>query len=487
VGTPAIYELKPDTTLEDVLGYAGGLSQPAARDKAILERFDKQPMLHSDNIELTPEALKMQPHDGDIVRILPVVPRFERTVTLRGNVADPVRYPWRPGLKVSDLIPDPDRLLTRGYWNARNALLKRENLEPLYKQEAAKNNGGSSLAAAVMDDQSVIKEFVRQTDLQPLAPNIDWSYATIERLDSKDLGTHLLSFNLKAAVLNHDPSADLVLEPNDIVTVFSDADIALPRLQQIRYVRVEGEVSLAGVYSVRPGETLRDIVAKAGGLTSNAYLYGAQFTRESTRKEQQRRFGDYLDTLERDMVQHGSTSPSNGALANRAAADEIQLVSQRQLIERLRRTPITGRIVLDLHPNSGAVDALPELPLENGDTLLVPSTPSTVNVLGMVYNQGSFVYSSGLSLRDYLAHSGGPSRYADRKHVFVIRADGSVVAKDSRSKLFFNDFESLPMYPGDTIVVPAYVKKGTFMNTFVNWSQIVGSLGVSAAAVNVLR
>lgn len=487
VATPAIYELKGDTTLNDVLGYAGGLSQSAARQKAVLERFDQQSRLLSDNIELTSEGLAMHPMNGDIIRILPIVPQFDRTVTLRGNVADPIRFPWHPGMRVSDLIPDPGVLLTRDYWNARNALLRRHHAEPLRKPKAALSNAGASLAGAVFDEQPTPqREFVRQTEIQPLAPAIDWNYATIERLNHKDLSTQLLSFNLRAAIMAHDPSADLILEPNDIVTVFSDADITVPKLEQTRYVRVEGEVALAGVYSVRPGETLRDIIAKAGGLTRNAYLYGAQFTRESTRKEQQRRFADYLSSLERDMAQRNS-APSMAGPASRSAPDDAEQAGQRQLIERLRATPVTGRIVLNLRPDSRTADALPALPLENGDTLLVPSRPATVNVLGTVYNQGSFLYNPADRLRDYLAESGGAARYADRKHIFVIRADGSVVAKDSRSKLIGNDFDELPMYPGDTIIVPAYIKKGAVFNNVLSWSQLVGGMGVSAAAINALR
>ena len=422
----------------------------------------------------------MRPKNGDIIRILPVVPRFDRTVTLRGNVADPIRFPWHPGMKVSDLIPNPDSLLTREYWNARNALLRSGTSEPLLKPKAGSTTGGTSLAGAVFEE----REFARKTGVQPLAPAIDWNYATIERLNRKDLNTQLLSFNLGAAVIAHDPLADLTLEPNDIVTVFSDADITLPRLQQTRFIRVEGEISLAGVYSVLPGETLRDIVAKAGGLTPNAYLYGAQFTRESTRKEQQRRFSDYLSSLERDMAQRSS---SLGLTPGRTGPDEAQLSSQRQLIERLRATPVTGRIVLNVKPESQSVDALPTLALENGDTLLVPNRPATVNVLGTVYNQGSFLYNPGQRLRDYLAQSGGAARYADRKHTFVVRADGSVVARDSRTKLLRNDFDDLPIYPGDTIVVPAYIKKGTILNNVFNWSQLVAGLGVSAAAINGLK
>jgi protein involved in polysaccharide export with SLBB domain len=489
IGAPAIYEMKGDTSLGDVLNFAGGLSQTASAGAAILDRVDQHATLQSDSINLTPEGLNTRIQDGDIVRILPVVPRFTRTVALRGNVADPVRLPWHPGMKVSDLIPNKETLLTRGYWNAHNELLKRVPGEATYKDRQSKANADISLAAATVEDTSVIRDFPRRNDVQPSAPDINWNYATIERLDPQDLTTHLISFNLAKAVIERDPAVDAALEPDDVVTVFSLADITVPRLQQTRYVRVEGEVALAGVYAVLPGETLRDIVARAGGLTPNAYLYGAQLTRESTRKEQENRLSAFLDQFERDMDQALASTPStpNLASAGQVAATQASVANEQSLIQRLRQTPVTGRIVLDLQPESAGIDALPALPLENGDIFLVPSTPSTVNVLGSVYNQGSFLYSVNLHLGDYLAQTGGPSRYADRSHLFVIRADGSVIGKESRSRLFSNNFDSLSMYPGDTVVVPTFVRRRTVLSGFAEWSQVIGGFGLTAAAVNALR
>ena len=86
----------------------------------------------------------------------------------------------------------------------------------------------------------------------------------------------------------------LPFEPGDVVTIFSQADIRVPQAQRTKFVRLEGEFEQAGIYSVLPGETLRQLVARAGGLTPNAYLFGSDFTRESTRVLQQQRLNDYL-------------------------------------------------------------------------------------------------------------------------------------------------------------------------------------------------
>ncbi len=122
VNTPAIYELKKGATLADALDVAGGLTPVASRRTALIERIEDSSRrvlevpLDKDEASTTPLR------DGDIVKIRAIVPRFENTVTLRGNVADPLRVPWRPGMRIRDLIPEREALLTRDYWRNRNRL-----------------------------------------------------------------------------------------------------------------------------------------------------------------------------------------------------------------------------------------------------------------------------------------------------------------------------------------------------------------------------
>jgi protein involved in polysaccharide export with SLBB domain len=121
---------------------------------------------------------------------------------------------------------------------------------------------------------------------------VNWSYAVIERQDLKDLKTSLIPFRLGKAIIDGDDAENLPLEPGDVVTIFSTSDLKVPQGVQTRYVRLEGEIESAGAYSVRPGETLRQLVKRAGGLTSQAYLFGSEFLRKSSRLEQQQRLDD---------------------------------------------------------------------------------------------------------------------------------------------------------------------------------------------------
>ena len=251
----------------------------------------------------------------------------------------------------------------------------------------------------------------------------------MERTDPQTLQPRLIPFNLGAAVLQHDESADLDLEPGDVITVFSDADIRVPRSQQTRYVRLEGEFVHAGVYSVQPGETLRQLVNRAGGLTDQAYLYGSQFTRESTRLEQQQRLDEYVAALSYQIQITGSNLAASVVSPQQAAAAGTSEASQRELINRLREVRATGRIVLHIDPEHATIDSLPDLPLEDGDRFVVPPVPSTVGVVGSVYDANSFVYLAHHDAGSYLKTSGGPNRNADRRQIFIIRADGSVVSR----------------------------------------------------------
>ena len=157
-------------------------------------------------------------------------------------------------------------------------------------------------------------QFPIKNEILRTAPSIDWSYAVIERTDPHTLATSLIPFSLGKAVLDHNPSQNLQFQSGDVVTVFSTSDIQVPQAQRVKYVSLQGEIVHAGIYSVEPGETLRDVVKRAGGLTPKAYLYGSEFLRESTQRLQQARLNEYVNSLERDIQLSGANAA--GSLVN---------------------------------------------------------------------------------------------------------------------------------------------------------------------------
>lgn len=461
VNVPAIYELKTESSLGDVLQLAGGLSTTADGAKVYIEGIENRQDRTIEEVKLDTTGLAHPLKDGDILNFTLISPRFENSVTLRGNVATPGRYPWHEGMRVTDLIPNRDFLITRDYWKQQNAI----NLQ-------AQTSGGR-----------VSSEL---NDVKRNAPEINWDYAVVQRISSRDLSTELLPFNLGKAVLEHDQSANLVLQAGDIVTIFSQADLRVPQEQQTKLVRLEGEFAAAGIYRAAPGEKLQDLVIRAGGLASSAYLYASVFTRQSTRVQQQERLDMVISQMERDIARQAAQSAQNAKTGDEATAAKAALDAQRASLDKLRQLRADGRIVLNIHPNDDTVESIPDIPLEDGDTFYIPSRPIVVSVVGDVYNQGSFLQQPGKTVNTYLRSAGGPTRNADKGRIFVVRANGAVVSKDAASGFWSGGFDSMVLMPGDAVVVPENVNPGAGLRAFKDWSQILFNFGLAAAAIKVL-
>jgi protein involved in polysaccharide export with SLBB domain len=271
-----------------------------------------------------------------------------------------------------------------------------------------------------------------------------------------------------------------------VVTVFSQADIRVAVSQQNPKARLEGEFHTAGVYDVRPGETLGALIQRSGGLTPQAYLYGAEFLRESTRIDQQRRLDQFVDEMERDLEQSAAKEIGRANTQEDALSASMSVQNTRQLITRMRKLKAAGRIVLHLEPGANDLTKLMDLPLENGDRFVVPARPATVNVFGAVYNQTSFLFEPALRVEDYLRQAGGPTRTADKDRMLIIRADGSVAPKQGSSP-FRKTFESARLNPGDSIVMPERFFKASFLRGLRDWTQVFSQLALGAAAINVIK
>ena len=475
VNNPAIYELRNETTLGDVLQLTGGLSVTAYGGRVYVEQIKNREERGIEEIKLDTGGMQRPLKDGDVLNFTPISPRFVDSVTLRGNVAQPGRYPFHEGMRVADLIPNKEFLITREYWNQQNALTLQLQNDAAKTPTDANNQETNKLDKAALND------------VKKNAPEINWDYAVIQRMNPQDLSTELIPFNLGKAVLEHQDSANLVLQPGDIVTVFSQADLRVPRDQQTKLVKLEGEFESAGVYRARSGENLRELVIRAGGLATSAYLYAAVFTRESTRVQQQERLDMFIAQMERDLARQIAQTSQNARTSEEANAARASMEARRASLDKLRQLKADGRIVLTLHPDDAGVSSIPELPLEDGDKLYVPSRPIIVSVVGDVYNQGSFIQRPGKTVDRYLRDSGGPTRNADKSRIFVVRANGSVVSKDAASGFWSGGFNGMVLMPGDTVVVPEQLNPGAALRNFKDWSQILFNFGLAAAAINVLR
>ncbi len=475
VRLPAIYEVNDGSDLAQLIALAGGLTATASEQKVNVERIHGHDKRTVAQVALDASGYALPLMDGDLVRILPITPQFDNAVTLRGNVAYPLRNPWHPGMTLTDLIPNKEALISREYWLKKN----------LTNQEVGENESrGAVRAGAVkknLSDQQVASE------VKLSANDIDWDYAVIERQSRQDLSSTLIPFNLGRLVLDHDMSQNVALQPGDVVTIFSQKDINVPQGKKTRFVRVDGEVVHAGVYRVEEGETLRHLVVRIGGVTSQAYLFGSELTRESTRALQQKQLNQILDRMEIDL-NNSAGALAQGALDQKGLdAAKAQMEGQRQKLAKMRQTQVSGRIILDVPENDNHPEALPELPLEDGDHLYVPPVPSTVGVYGDVYAENSaFMFDAHKHVGEYIDMAGGPTRDADAGRMFLIRANGAIISRQNTGGLFARNFSHLDMMPGDAVVVPEEPDKTPVLKSFLDYATIFMNMGVGLATLKFM-
>jgi protein involved in polysaccharide export with SLBB domain len=583
VRTPAIYEAREGESLDGLIADAGGASTIAAEARISIERISDHHDRFAMEVAYDANGLKTTMANGDLVHVFSIVPLYQKTVTLRGNIANPGRFGWHAGMHVSDLIPDKDSLITRNYWWKRAQLglpapefepvpnfsnfrqpyddhaytlkpnqrqlsgsngygaqqgqygsqqqgqygtpngdpgvaINQDGSQTLSQQQdpyglqqdpyglqqeqygsqqdqngsqqgprlnAQQRGSNSSLAAQQAAASSNPQSGVQKTEVRQLAPEIDWSYAVVQRLDPTTLKTTLLPFDLGKLVMDHDASQDLELQAGDVVTILSEGDIKVPIAQQTKLVTLSGEFVHSGVYSVQPGETFRHLVERAGGLTPNAYLYGSEYTRVSTRIMQQARMDEYVQNLSMEIQRSNmAVNATPGASQAGTAAGQA---NEQNLLISLRQVRATGRIVLDFNPDSKGSNSLPEITMQDGDSFIVPSVPATVDIVGAVYDQNSFLFAKNGKVGDYLHEAGGPSRDADRKHEFLIHADGKVVSYVAGKGLWSDNFNNLRVYPGDSIIVPEKTFKPGALFELIQYTQLFSQFALGALALRELQ
>ena len=503
INQPAIYEIAAGATVREQIAAAGGLSSTADDTRALLERIDEHSGRNVEEFALDGAGQSRELRDGDVLRIFPVSPRFQNAVTLRGNVARPGRYPWRAGMRITDIIASPDAVVSPAYWVQQNALGRAPPgwIEGAGKKPVGKQNGDVPSPAEENNPPAKpdleppqteaggpdrdVQALPARTRMERGYAEVNWDYAVVERLDPSDLSTRLLPFDLGRALAQPGSADNLALEPGDVVTVFSQRDLSVPVAKRTQLVWVEGEVRASGIYRAEPGETLPEIVQRAGGLTPQAFLFAADFRRESTRQEQEQELQRMVDEMDRELRSKVQKLSLSASPEDRAAGRE-ELERERAVIDKLKQTHPTGRIVLELKATDSDVRALPPLPLQDGDRIRIPPRAAFVEVSGQVYNQSAFLFRSGRSLGDYLRQAGGATPDADAARVFVIRADGSVLSKQMHRSVWAGSFESLKLVPGDTIVMPERIRTGGLLRGLRDWSQVFSQFALGAAAVKVL-
>ena len=298
------------------------------------------------------------------------------------------------------------------------------------------------------------------------------SSAELTRYVEKDgkRATELLNVDL-AAIARGDINADITLQSADFLNIKE-----LPQWSEREAVTLSGEVKFPGTYQIQRGETLRSVIARAGGLTDLAFTEGSVFTREDLKVREQQQ----LDLLASRMQSDLASLALQGAQANQANTAQSLSVGQ-SLLAQLESSRAVGRLVIDLDQVLVAqLGSEKDLILRDGDMLTIPRQRQEVTVIGEVQTTTSHLYQRDLSRSDYIAQSGGVTRKADDRQIYVVRANGGVVANGS-NRWFRNGVD---MKPGDTIVVPLDTERMPALPLWQAVTQIIYNVAIAAAAVN---
>jgi Periplasmic protein involved in polysaccharide export len=478
VNKPAIFELKGSTTLRQILELAGGVSSVGSADKVTVERIANRKNRTVEEFDWSRTDPTMPVANGDLIHVWPISPMFERTVTLRGNVHKTSRRPWREGMRLSDLIPSKEVLISPEYWVRQNSQTIPSELE----SENAGVNREKNDSKVIQENDQKIKG-LEKADIKRMLEEVNWEYAVIERLDGNTLQQTLIPFNLGQLLLEKNDDSNLSLMPGDTVVIFSKNDLPVPVSQQTKFVTLAGEFKSAGIYKALPGETLQQLVKRVGGITGDAYLYAAEFTRESNRVTQTKQLQALLDRMERDLEGGAASRLQSATDAALVAAEKANIEARRVAIQRMRALKPTGRIPLELSTDAN-IENFPDIALEDGDKLTIPPKPSVVYVMGSVFNENSFIYRPNKTYEEYLALAGGVTRDADDSRAYVLRADGTVAPENNS---WFKLGSNKKLMPGDAIVVPEKQDKSTFTKHVRDWTQILYQFGIGVTALKVLR
>jgi protein involved in polysaccharide export with SLBB domain len=523
---PAIYELKGGQTVADLVHMAGGLTSNADRERAALLRINDQQQRIVLNVD--PSAVgasNITLRNGDVLEVERLLPELESGVTLQGYVYQPRSFAWHPGLRLTQIIPTTYELKPNAdlhYLLIRREIPRDRHIEVISADLAAALAAPGSPADVQLMPRDNITAFDLETSReyvikglmdelrvqsnlsQPtpivhidgrvkvpgdypleqgmhvsdliragggLLPSAYSARAELSRytvVGGDERRTQVLSIDLNAVKAGVQ-SQDLLLQPYDRLSVKE-----VSGWTEQAEVTLMGEVRFPGIYAIKRGETLRSVIQRAGGLTDLAFPQGAVFTRVELKTQEQQQIDQMIQRMRLDIAGMALMTTRAGFVGGESAISIGQT-----LLSELQSTTAVGRLVINLE---AAIKAKPDssndIILENGDELIVPRRQQEVMVLGEVQDATSHLYHPGLARDDYINESGGLTDQADRRRIYVVRADGNVVTGNQG---WFRNGSNVQINPGDAIVVPLNAEKLPALTLWQSASSIIFNIAFAAA------
>jgi protein involved in polysaccharide export with SLBB domain len=517
VHRPAIYELNGEQTLSQVLDLAGGVLASASLKEINVERIEAHERRTMLSLELpdssdgvAKEIAAFQVHGGDDVVISQILPYNQQAVYLEGHVYRPGKYPYHDGMTIGDLLHSYQDVLPEPGDHAELIRLQAPDYKPVEINfnlpDALLGNNTMKLqpfdlirvyGRYEIDSPNVtIEGNVLRPGNYPLAKGL--TVAGLVRLaggfirssyrDEAGLSSYAVQGG-QSVLVNHsviaiqkaldgDTSADVPLKAGDVVSIRQ-----LAGWQDIgSSVSVSGEVEHAGSYGIEKGERLSSILKRAGGFRDGAYPAASVFERAQVRELGER--------SRQEMIQRIETTPVDfkpGAMSAEVAAQMQQAIQQQrqQILTTLRSRPASGRMVIDISSDMSTWEnTSADIEMRAGDLIVIPKRPAFVMVSGQVYNPTAISYVPGKTLGWYLQKAGGVTQYGNKKYIYVLRADGSVVAHRNR---WFSGVAKTRMQPGDSLFVPEKIIGGSpILQNILGVAQILSAATLPLAISGVL-
>ena len=516
----AIYEIKSgDATLGSLITEAGGVTAAASLGHITIDRIDSNHERETITLkgaddrgsQVENDAVANFPvKDGDRIRIAPILPYSQRAIYLEGHVVRPGRLPYADGMRLSDvlhsyrdMLPEPAvhgeiiRLVPPDLhaetiaFDVPEVLIGNANLDlqpydtvrvfGRYQVDAPKVSiQGEVLRPGTypLSKDMTVSQLVRMAGgfkRDALLASADLtSYGVV---DGNRIDGRLASVPIGAAVNGSNPGADVSLKPGDILTIHQ-----ITGWNEIgESVTIVGQVRFPGTYGFQEGERLSSVLRRAGGFRDTAYPTGAVLVRDQVRELEEKSREQLIRQIETSSAS-ARLAPNLGSGDSASTLKLIQ-AQQDEVLSQLKSQPASGRQVVNITGDINSWANTPaDIEVRRGDVLTVPKRPSFVLVTGQVYNVTALTFTAGMTAKWYLQHAGGTSDTANRKNIFVIRANGSVIGRHSGGESVL----STKLDPGDVVVVPQKVFGASlFWRNLLTTAQLASSIAITAAVAGL--
>ncbi len=523
VKRPAIYELKNEQSVDELVMMAGGYLPSAYPEASRLERINKageRTLLDVDLNSKQGAAIKLA--NGDVLQVYSVLEKMEDIVLLEGHVYRPGGFSFKKGMRVSDLLPKIDTmlpvpdldyaLLVREMEPTREMKVEQIHLRSIFEDQTsnenlllqardrliifAANQSREEVLTPIIDTLRTQERLAVPTKIvtisgaahfpgiYPLTDNMsvkelvfaggglkESTYISSAEITRKDYSNpeeasiEHFSINLQDTLSTNQANQNLLA--GDHLTLK-----LIPKYQEILTVSLLGEIKFPGVYEFTRGETLSDIVSRAGGLTDLAHVEASYFSRVDLKKLEAKQIADLQERLKGDIAATQLENTENEKYSDVATLNA--------LLDNLKNSEPTGRLVINL--TAILENQQEDIQLRDGDQLVIPTYRQEVTIIGEVQNPTSHLFSQVNDYQDYINLSGGTTEKGDDERIYIIKANGSVFLPEKSG--WFHD--AVTMAPGDTIVVPVEVDKLDHMSLWTSVSQIIYQMALGAAAVKSL-